>query len=73
MPRLMNFFHHFLRLINGGLHFYFFTYLKGIGDPQSFLTTFCRPNTLFAFYSFQQHVQIRHKRDYDEQTAVVVV
>jgi len=30
---------------NGGLHFYFFTVLKGIGDAQSFLATFCRANS----------------------------
>ena len=40
---LWSFFHHFLRLIiNGGLHFHFFTFLKGTGDAQSFLATFCR-------------------------------
>ena len=27
----------------------------------------------FAFYSLQHHVHIRHRRDYDEQKAVVVV
>jgi len=36
------------------------------------LATFCRPNSLFAFYSLQHHVHIRHSRDYDEQKAVVV-
>jgi len=58
----MKFFHHILRVINGGLHFYFFTFLKGIGDAQSFLTKFCRLNSLFAFYSFQHHAHIRHRR-----------
>jgi len=29
--------------------------------------------TLFTFYSLQHHVHIRHRRDYDEQKAVVVV
>jgi len=37
------------------------------------LAAFCRPNSLFTFYSLQHHVHIRHGRDYDEQKAVVVV
>jgi len=38
-----------------------------------FLAAFFRPNSLFAFYSLQHHVHIRHRRDYDEQKAVVVI
>jgi len=38
-----------------------------------FLATFCRPNSLFTFYSVQNHVHIRHSRDYDEPKAVVVM
>ena len=65
---------HFLPLvIKGGLNFYFFTFLKGIGDTQSFLATFCRANVYFALDSFHHHVHIRHRRDYDEQKAVVAV
>jgi len=30
-------------------------------------------NSLFAFYSFQHNVYIRHRRDYDEHKTVVVV
>jgi len=37
------------------------------------LATFCRPNSLFAFYSLQHHAHIHHRRDYDEQKVVVVV
>jgi len=37
------------------------------------LATFCRPNSSFAFKFLQHHVQIRHRRDYDEQKAVVVM
>jgi len=37
------------------------------------LFTFCRPNSLFPFYSLQHHVLIRHRRNYGEQKAVVVV
>ena len=37
------------------------------------LATFFRKNSLFTFYSLQHHVQIRHRRDYDEQNAVAVV
>jgi len=31
------------------------------------LATFCRPNSLLAFYSLQHHAYTRHRRDYDEQ------
>jgi len=37
------------------------------------LSTFCRPNYIFAFYSLQHHVHICHRRDYEKQKAVVVV
>jgi len=30
------------------------------------LATFCQPNSLFALYSFQPHVHIHHRKDYDE-------
>ena len=36
------------------------------------LTTFCRPNSLFALHSLQHYVHIPNRRDYDEQKAVVV-
>jgi len=35
--------------------------------------TFFRPHYLFAFYYLQHHMHIRHRSDYDEQKAVVVV
>jgi len=35
--------------------------------------TFCWPNCLFAFYSLQHHVRIRHRSDYVEQKTVLVV
>jgi len=38
-----------------------------------FLAAFFRPNSFFTFYCLQHHVHIRHRRDYDEQKAVVVV
>jgi len=37
------------------------------------LATFCRPNYSFAFDFFQHHVHIRHRWDYDQQKAVLVV
>jgi len=37
------------------------------------LATFFRPNSSFAFDSLQHHVHIRHRRDYDEEQAGVVV
>jgi len=37
------------------------------------LATFCLPNSLFAFSSLQLHLNIVHRRDYDEQKAVVLV
>jgi len=37
------------------------------------LATFSRPNSSFAFYSFQHHVHIRHRRDYYKHKAVVVL
>jgi len=36
------------------------------------LATFCRPNSSFVFDFLQHHVQIRHKRNYNNQKAVVV-
>jgi len=35
--------------------------------------TFCQENSLFTIYSLQHHVHIRHKKDYDEQNARIVV
>jgi len=35
--------------------------------------TFLPTKLFFAFYSLQHHAYIRHRRDYDEQKAVVVV
>jgi len=37
------------------------------------LAAFCRLNSSFAFDFLQHHVHIRHRRNYDEQKAVVVV
>ena len=37
------------------------------------LATFCRPNSSFPFDILQHNVHIRHRRDYDEHKAVVVV
>jgi len=37
------------------------------------LATFYRPSSLFAFYSFLHHVHIRHRRNYNEQMALVMV
>jgi len=42
-------------------------------DDAQTLATFSRQNSYFAFDSFQHHVHIRRRRDYDEQKAVVVV
>jgi len=36
------------------------------------LPTFCRPNSSFAFEFLQHLVNIRHRRDYDKEKAVVV-
>ena len=62
-------------VVAGSLHFYFFTlsYRKVQMTPNLSLATFCRPNSLFAFCSLRNHVHIRHRRDYYEQKAVVVV
>jgi len=37
------------------------------------MATFCRPYSSFAFDFLQQHVHIRHRRDYDKQKTVIVV
>jgi len=37
------------------------------------LATFCRPNSLSAFYSLQHNVHTPSQMHYDEQMAVVVV
>jgi len=52
----------------------FFRLLNGLRDIQSFLgyvllTKLC----LHSLFSLKHHVHIRHRRDYDEQKAVVVV
>jgi len=39
----------------------------------SLATFFYEPNFLFTLCSLQYHVHIRHRRDNDEQMAVVVV
>jgi len=59
--------------IKGGLHFLFFALSKGIDDAQSFLGYVLSTNSSFAFDFLQYQVHIRHRRDYDEQKAVVVV
>jgi len=42
--------------------------------PWPMLTTFCRPNSLLAFCSLQHHMHtLSHRRDYDEQKAIVVL
>ena len=41
--------------------------------PSLSLATFCRPNSRSAFSSLQNHVHIRHRRDYDGQKSAVVV
>jgi len=37
------------------------------------LATFFPLSSFYAFYSLQHHVHIRHRRDYDEEKAVVMV
>ena len=64
------FFHYFMRLIvKSGLQFLFFYPIK----RNRWRSAFPRPrfveHSLFAFYSLQHHVHIRHKRDYNEQKA----
>jgi len=59
--------------LKGGLHF-FFTLSKALSHAHSVLDCISsRPNSLFTLNSLQHHVHIRHRRDYDEQKAVVVV
>jgi len=53
--------------------FYFFTVLQDINHAQSFLGCVFFEQALFTFYSLQHHVHIRHRRDSDQQKAVVVV
>jgi len=36
------------------------------------LATFFRPNSSFVFYSLQHHVQIRRRRNYEQEAVVVV-
>jgi len=58
------FFQSFHAACNQGrlIFFYLFTLSKAIDDAQS-----------FAFHSLQHHVHICHRKEYDEQKAVVVV
>jgi len=67
-PRLIKFFF----IILCGLHFFFIS-STGLDDLSLSLATFFQPNSLFTFYYLQHHMLIRHRRDYDEQKAVVVV
>ena len=67
-PRLIKFFSSF----HAAYIFYSFTLSKGMTLSLS-LVTFCRLNSSFAFDFLQHHVHIRHRRDYDQQKAVVVV
>jgi len=67
-----DFSNHFVGLIiRGGLHF--FLYLIEMYRWRSVFPwlRFFWPNSLFALYYLQHHVHIRHRRDYDEQKAVV--
>ena len=50
---------------------YFCTLWKGLDDAQSFLGYILSTKPSFAFDFLQHHVHIRHRRDYDEQKAVV--
>jgi len=73
-PRLIIFFHHFVRLkVKGGLHFLFFTLSKGIHEVPAFLGYISFEQTPFAFCSLRHHVHVHHRKDYDEQNVVVVV
>jgi len=53
--------------------FHLFTLSKGIDGALSFLGYFFLPNSHFVFYYHHRRMHIRHRRDYDEQKAVVVV
>jgi len=54
--------------------FHFFILLKGIYMSLSLsLAKFCRPNSLLACCSLQHHMHINHRRNDDEQKAVVVL
>jgi len=59
--------------IKGGLHF-FFSLSKCLDDAQSFLGYVLLTKSSFRIIlsSLPQHVHIRHRREYDEQKAVVV-
>jgi len=52
--------------------FYFFTSSKSTDDACLFCLRFDK-QTLFAFYSLQYHVHIRHSWDYNVYKKVVVV
>jgi len=71
------FFRDFMRLNQRRLAFLFlYPFERSTLDQMMLslsLVTFCRPNSLFAFSSLQHHVNIVHRRDYDEQKAVVMV
>jgi len=47
-------------IIRTANNFYFFTLSKGIDEVQPFFATFCRPNSLFAFYSLQRCQNAKH-------------
>ena len=53
--------------------FCFFTSSKGIVDAQLFIGYILSTKLSFTFDFLQHHLHIRHKRDYDEQKAVVLV
>jgi len=59
--------------IEGGLHF-FFILSKGLDSTQSFLDYILSTNSVsILFLLFSIMCTLRHRRDYDEQKAVVVM
>ena len=60
-------------VIEGGLHFSVVYFIERYRWCSSFLSCVFSTNSLFAFYSFQHNVHIRHRRDYVEQKAVGVI
>jgi len=59
--------------IKGGLIFLFLCLIEDTDDALSLSLATIFDRTLFTFYSLQHHVHIHHKKDCDEQEAVVVV
>jgi len=76
-PRPIKIFSSFHVAYNQGrLTFFFLCFIERCKWPLGYrlsLGTFSRSNSSFAFCSPQHHAHIRHKRDYDEQKAAVVV